>query len=237
MPQTRPTNPHISALLNDLLKLDHDALAAYTLAIHGLSDPLHRETLEAFRADHERHVTDLTALVSSYGGLPIQMPHIPTGQFKLAGQAAGNVGGDRAVLMAFKANERQVRDKYRRAAEEDLPPEVSAVIARNAADEVKHYAWASEAMEVMGAGEETAVGKVEGVFETVHARTADALESADRVMIEQAERLRHGVQSAARRRRSGGSLLKEVERMARTSPGKTFALSVATGLLLGRIMR
>lgn len=237
MPHTSSTNARVAALLNDLLKLDHDALGAYTLAIHGASDPLHRETLEAFRADHQRHIEDLVPLVESYGGNPIRMPHVPTGQFKLAVQTAGNAGGgDRSVLMAFKANERQVRDKYVRLSAEDLPPDVAEVIARNATDEVRHYAWASEAMEAMGAGEGTLVGRAEGAFEQVHARTADAIEFAERRALEQVQRARDGVRFAAPAARSGG-LLAQVERLTRDSPAAALALGLAAGLALRRILR
>ena len=191
-----PSDAQIVAELNDLLQLDHDAVQAYTLAIKGVEDPLHQDTLRTFRADHERHIRDLAPLIRARGGTPIEMPHVPSGAFKLAVQAAGNAGGEREVLMAFKANERQVRDKYVRFAEETLPHDVAEVMTRNAADEVKHYAWASEAMEALGAGKETLVGKAEGAFETVHARTADAIEGAERKAMSSVERARRSPATA-----------------------------------------
>ena len=193
------THDQLLAELNDLLQLDHDAVRAYTLAIKALDDPLRRNTLMHFRGDHERHIDNLVRVIQHRGGTPVQLSHIPSGAFKLAVQAAGNAGGDREVLLAFKANERQVRDKYLRLAGTDLPRDVAELVAHNAADEVKHYAWASEVLETMGAGEDTLAGRAEAAFEVAHARTADVMESAERAAMEQAERVRRGAKGAARK--------------------------------------
>lgn len=180
----------VVALLNDLLQLDHDAVQAYSLAIEGLKNQQHKQTLIRFRGDHERHIRDLTELIEAHNGTPIQISHLPTGAFKLAVQAAGNAASDRELLLAFKSNERQVRDKYARLAEENHSPDVAAVLHRNAADEEKHYTWAAEMLERMGAGADTMTGKAEGAFETVHARTADVVEGAERKAMETGERIR-----------------------------------------------
>jgi rubrerythrin len=187
--QTR-SEARLVAELNDLLQLDHDAVQAYTLAIKGMQDEQHRQTLIRYRGDHERHIQELTELIESHRGIPIQLPHLPTGVFKLAVQAAGDAGGDREVLLAFKANERQVRDKYARIAEGPHPPDVAEVLHRGAADEEKHYAWVSDVLEQMGAGTETAIGRTEAAFETVHSRTADLVEGVERRAMAGAERMR-----------------------------------------------
>jgi hypothetical protein len=229
---------HVVALLNDLLQLDHDAVEAYTLAIQGVADPLHRETLEFFREDHARHIRDLVPLIEARGGTPLRAPHLPTGKFKLAVQAAGNAGGEREVLMAFRANERQVRDKYLRLSGEELPRTVAEVVACNAADEVKHYAWASEALEFLGAGAGTLIGRTEGAFEEVHKRAADAVEGAERRAMEGAERVRRSVQATARGTRTrGASLWEDVERMAREFPAQALAIAFLAGAVLRKILR
>ena len=180
----------VVALLNDLLQLDHDAVQAYSLAIEGIQQQEHKQTLTRFRGDHERHIRDLTELIEAHGGTPIQLSHLPSGVFKLAVQAAGNAGSDREVLLAFKSNERQVRDKYARLAEENNSPDVAEVLHRNAADEEKHYTWVSRVLEGMGAGPNTTAGKAERAFEAVHGRNADLIEGAERKAMEQVEQLR-----------------------------------------------
>jgi rubrerythrin len=180
MEQTGESYAALVAELNDLLMLDHDAVQAYTMAIRLLENPAYKAQLELFRADHERHIDELSQLVVSRDGTPLQLPHLPSGAFKLAVQAISVAGDDRAVLLAFKANERQVRDKYRRSAREVHPADVTSVLARAADDEARHYAWALETLDELGVTPDSVTGRAERAFEVVHARAADMMESAER---------------------------------------------------------
>ena len=181
------------ATLNDLLQLEHDALPAYALAIAGLRDAGLREALEAFRQDHLRHVGELTGLVRGRGGLPLALPHLPTGLLKLAVQASGLPGGDRGVLLAFRANEWQSREKYARAAAvgggRDDDPEVADVLRRAVEDEARHYSWTVEALELAGLGDGTAVGGANAAFARLHGTAAGAVEAAGRAGMEALARL------------------------------------------------
>jgi uncharacterized protein (TIGR02284 family) len=189
------------AELNDLLQLDHDAISAYSLAIKELHDPALKNTLNDYRGDHERHVTELTELITRYGGVPIQLSHLPTGVFKLAMQAMGAMGTDREVLLAFRTNERQARDKYARAAAmTTLPPDALEIVRRGAADEARHYDWAVQSLEALGVTEESKIGRVAKAVETVHARHADTVEAVEKKGMVGAEFARRGITEQARRR-------------------------------------
>lgn len=168
------------AELNDLLALDRDAVQAYTMAIDQLRDGALRGTLMDYRSDHQRHVEALTRLIEAHGGTASRLPHLSTGPFKLAVQALGSFGDDRATLLAFKANEAQVRDKYRRHADNPHPADVTDVLKRAAADEERHYEWVARALETLGAGEGSVAGTAERVFEQLHGTTADILEGVER---------------------------------------------------------
>lgn len=168
--------------LNDLLQLDYDAVAAYTLALKSLEDPAYQEAVRSFKADHERHIEELTALVRQYGGVPMPMPHL-SGAFKLAVQAVGGAGGDAAVVTTFKANEVQSRDKYRRAASRQHPPDVQDVLIRAARDEQRHFDWAMRTMSELGVH----TGSVADALEQMHARSADAMEAVERGAMQAAE--------------------------------------------------
>ncbi len=170
--------------LTDLLQLEHDALPAYSVAIAGLRRPDLRETLEAYREDHERHVRDLSAQIRRLGGVPLGLPHLPTGLLKLGVQMLGLPGGDRAVLLAFVSNEWQSQEKYARYAARPYPPELSALLGRHAADEARHYAWACGALEAMGCGAGTAIGQATQAFARLHGTTADAVEAFNRTALE-----------------------------------------------------
>ncbi len=91
---TKDEEIRLVADLNDLLQLDHDAVAAYDVAISKLEDRDHADQIAGFRRDHERHIRELTELIRAHGGVPIQTPHLPTGVFKLAMQGVGAAGGD-----------------------------------------------------------------------------------------------------------------------------------------------
>jgi len=163
------------AELNDLLRLDHDAVQAYTLAIRELGSESHQAKLRDFRRDHENHLAELTELIREHGGIAIPLPH-EAGAFKLALQGFAAIGDDVAVLKAFRANERQVRDKYARFAAKEYPENVSFVLRRAAADEERHYEWVESALRELGAEP----GMIEDGLGRAHQRMADAYEATER---------------------------------------------------------
>ena len=190
----------LTATLNDLLQLDVDAVQAYALVIAQLESSARKQAVRRYQADHKRHVTTLKGLIRAHGGAPIAVSHIPTGPFKLAMQATASLGGDRAVLLAFKSNERQVRDKYRRAASrKGLPTDVARALRRAAADEDRHYRWAEKSLQQLGAGRRTAIGKAAKVVEVVNAKTVDAVEEVEKPIMIAAEGTRRALRAAAKR--------------------------------------
>jgi hypothetical protein len=184
-------SPHPAALLadlTDLLQLEYDVLPSYALAIAGLRQPALREELGAFRREHEAHAQLLAAEIRALGGLPLPLPHLPTGLLKLGVQMAGLPGGDRTVLLAFAANEWQSQEKYARYAARPYPPRIAGMLGRFAAEEAKHYAWAREALEELGCGAETPIGQANRAFARFHGTAADAMEAVGRLSMEAAAR-------------------------------------------------
>jgi hypothetical protein len=108
MDTTQTADATLVSQLNDLLQLDHDAVAAYSIAIRELDSPRLRSELQAHMDDHQRHIEELERHIKRLDGMTLPLPHL-SGIFKLAVQSAVAAGGDRAVLLAFKANEMQVR--------------------------------------------------------------------------------------------------------------------------------
>jgi hypothetical protein len=170
--------------LTDLLQLEFDALASYAVALAGLRRPDLRATLEAFRRDHEQHVQSLSAQIQALGGIPLSLPHIPTGLLKLGVQTVGLLGGDRAVLLGFVSNEWQSREKYARYAARPYPTAVAVLLERHAADEARHYEWAIGALEEFGCGANTVVGRTAHAFARFHGTSADAIEAFGRGALE-----------------------------------------------------
>ena len=195
MDSTHTADATLVSQLNDLLQLDHDAVAAYKLAIAELDSPRLKSELQGHLGDHERHIEELERHIDRIGGMKMPMPHL-SGVFKLAVQSAVAAGSDRSVLLAFKANEMQVRDKYGRAAEEnDMPVDVRDTVTRAAADERRHYDWAVRSLEQLGAESDDMDVKAARAFAQVHGRSADAMEAVERGAMNMTERARQAVRN------------------------------------------
>lgn len=135
------TQATLGRLLNDLIELDFDAIEAYKASIGRVANINDRSQLASFLQDHQRHVEELSALVSELGGEPAEGGDIK--QVLTKGKVViGGLLGDRMVLEAMKRNEADTNTAYERAvARTDLPAHVRAVLARNLADERRHREW------------------------------------------------------------------------------------------------
>ena len=150
--------------LNELLAIDYDAAAAYTLALNALDDPGFQDAARRFKGDHERHIDDLTALILSYGGTPLSDSHVP-GAFKTVVQEAGVGVDDVALISTFKANETRARDRYRKAASRQHPADVQGVLIRAARDEQRHFDWIMRTMAELGVNADSVADAIEQMQE------------------------------------------------------------------------
>jgi uncharacterized protein (TIGR02284 family) len=130
----------------DLIRFDYDAIGAYDEAIQALHEEVVRGPLTQFRADHQRHVVDLSAIVKRLGGDPPQHPGVRGVLRKTLTKMAGLLGAE-SVLRAMISNEEMVNKQYAKRAELTLfPDEVIQVIKKNFADEQRHLAWMQQAL-------------------------------------------------------------------------------------------
>ena len=145
MATTVGTSGDLNSLISDFVTLEHDAIAAYDTTIERLENPAFAEKVREFRADHQRHLTELTGLATRYGAtLPQEgdaKQILTTGKVKLADL----VGGDGAILKAMGTNENDTVSAYKRGAEnEAIPLEDREIFRRAHADEERHKAWMDE---------------------------------------------------------------------------------------------
>lgn len=139
---------HFTKILQDLVKLDYDAIAAYEEAIERLSDEDARAHLRSYCEDHRRHTQNLAPFISERGADVPQaagaMKILTEGKVKLAGV----VGSDKAVLSAMLANEEVTNKSYEKAVEHgETSPEILAVLRENLADERRHREWIKSAID------------------------------------------------------------------------------------------
>ena len=130
--------------LNDLMRLDVDAVHAYDEAIERIEDETVRTRLSEFRDDHQRHVDDLRSAISGMGGEPEEAKkdvkgHLIEGMTKLR-----SAMGDEQALRAMEQNEEITNRSYRDAMDWDVPSDIRDLLARNYADEQRHIAFIEE---------------------------------------------------------------------------------------------
>jgi rubrerythrin len=136
----------VIALLRDLLHLDVDAIHAYDQASKNIDVASVRAELERFKADHERHVTDLTSAIVRLGGEPPAVRRDFKGFFIEGMTALRAAMGTEQSLRAMQMNERLTNREYDRARKQVLPAEIDEMIARHAEDEHRHLAFIDDAI-------------------------------------------------------------------------------------------
>jgi uncharacterized protein (TIGR02284 family) len=131
--------------LNELIRFDLDAIGAYTEAINATTNPQIADPLTRFRGDHQRHVTELSAVVRRLGGKPASSPDAKGMVRKTMTKIAGLVG-EEAVLKAMKSNEEMLNKAYNQHATMDFPQDILDLINRNFSDEKRHLKWVEDSL-------------------------------------------------------------------------------------------
>src|ERR1700682_2432224 len=132
--------------LQDLIHLDMDAITAYDQAIRACEHETVAEQLRQFRADHGRHVRDLSEELRKLG----ETPDVRTDAkgFFIEKFTTITARGTRTALMAMLANENLTTAMYSAALElEDVPESAKAVIRQNYSDEQRHQEWIRNALD------------------------------------------------------------------------------------------
>lgn len=130
--------------LNNLIQLDVDAIKAYDQAIEACEHASVKMKLTEFRADHQRHVTDLSAHVRALGAQPEVKQDLKG--YLIEGFTAITSIGTHSALVAMQGNEMLTNSRYQAALKMDLSPELRVTLEKNYSDEQRHLAWIKEAL-------------------------------------------------------------------------------------------
>ncbi|MDQ4075674.1 MAG: PA2169 family four-helix-bundle protein [Chloroflexota bacterium] len=98
--------------LNALIETHLDSVEVLEDALEGAESPEVRQAVQAMHRDHQHAAIRLQTRVRELGGTPATGPHA-TNKLKEAWQAMWEGGGDEAVLMALRANERVAVDGFK----------------------------------------------------------------------------------------------------------------------------
>ena len=143
-------NPDFKVVIESLITLEHDAMAAYEAAIERLDNMSYKAQMQEFLQDHQRHVQELMECAPRYG---ITIPTggdlkkmLTTGKVMMA-----DLLGDGAILRAMKTNEDDTVTAYERASNhQQMPDELRPIMRRAHEDELRHRAWMVATADAIG---------------------------------------------------------------------------------------
>ncbi|MHC1727911.1 MAG: ferritin-like domain-containing protein [Syntrophobacteraceae bacterium] len=131
------TNIEIANELLFLVKLDLDAMQAYSRAIPTVCSACVKDLLRRFQQDHERHVEQLSAVIRALDAEPLLFGTEPS-SFQTADSAAGlSLNGEGALNM-IKVHEELVTRNYGSSCEMDFTPNIKELVSENYQDEQVH---------------------------------------------------------------------------------------------------
>lgn len=133
--------------LNNLIELDHEAIAAYQQAVERLDNEDFCEAFALFRNDHNYHIEVLGTLVKTLHGRPPSSANTKKRAFAKGKEVRAGLAGDKAILEAMRSNEEQMNAAYAEALEHFADSsEIQATLRRSYEDEKKHKAWIENAL-------------------------------------------------------------------------------------------
>ena len=136
------TQSNFVKALKELIELDYDAVEAYQTAINRLSNITYIEKLESFKADHQRHITELSILLKKHNEDGPTGPSL-TKQWLTKGKVVlANLMGEHVILSAMRSNEADTNTAYERMQNyPDMWQDAIEVLKRGLEDERRHKAW------------------------------------------------------------------------------------------------
>lgn len=140
------TQTSLEKILNGLIELDYDAVAAYEVAIAHLQHQQYKEQLREFMRDHQRHIIDLKAaaahICEQVASGPDLKQYLTMGKVQLA-----QIAGDKSILRALLSNEEDSNVAYERAVQfPNLPGRILSIFERALSDERRHRAWLEQCL-------------------------------------------------------------------------------------------
>jgi len=128
--------------IKELVELEFDMFETYEYALSKIQDENYAKHLIEFKADHARHIKELSALLAEQN---VKAPTGPdhTKQWIAKGKVAlANLVSQEAILSAMNSNEADSNIAYSRLlSREDMPLQWRQIFQRAFEDEKRHKAW------------------------------------------------------------------------------------------------
>lgn len=140
-------NSDIVKELRSLCQLDIDAIHAYNECLKHINITEVKKDVEQFKADHERHVKDLSALIHSFKEKAPEFSPDLKGYMLDIFSKIRSLTGTEGALKSLRGGENLTNKRYARAIELDFPANIKNVIAANYKDEQRHLKYVGEAID------------------------------------------------------------------------------------------
>ena len=140
-------NSAIVKELKSLCQLDIDAVHAYNECLKHIDITEVKRDIEQFRADHERHIKDLSALIHSYDEKAPEFSPDLKGYMLDVFSKLRSLTGTEGALKSLKSGENLMNKRYAKAVDAGFPASIRPVILSNYEDEQRHLAYVEGAIE------------------------------------------------------------------------------------------
>lgn len=140
-------NSDIVKELKSLCQLDIDAVHAYNECLHHIDVPDVKRNIVHFRADHERHIKDLSALIHSYKEKAPEFSPDLKGYMLDVFSKLRSLSGTEGALKSLKSGENLTNKRYAKAIGLAFPANIKSVIERNYKDEQHHLTYVEECID------------------------------------------------------------------------------------------
>ena len=140
-------NSDIVKELRSLCQLDIDAIHAYNEGLKHTDITVIKKDVEQFRADHARHVKDLSALIHSFKEKAPEFSPDLKGYMLDVFSKLRSLTGTEGALKSLRGGENLTNKRYARAIDLDFPANIKNVIAANYKDEQRHLKYVEEAID------------------------------------------------------------------------------------------
>lgn len=139
-------NKEIAKELKSLCKVDIDAFFAYTEGLGRIDIAVVKGDIERFKADHERHIKDLSDEIRALGEEPPKFSRDMKGYILSVFTKIRTLTGNEGALKALKSGEEVTSRNYGDAVKMDLPTRIKALVEKNLGDEQRHLAYFEQAI-------------------------------------------------------------------------------------------
>lgn len=127
-----------------LAHLDIDAVGVYDEALVHVEDDDVRRNFEMFKADHSRHVDELSGRIADLGGVPPERKPDLAGRMAEWTTSVRSMRGTHGAVKAIHTAERYHVNRYGEAMEWDLPQDLAMLVEQFHGDELRHLAYVEE---------------------------------------------------------------------------------------------